>query len=217
MKKPICIYTMTFIILLLSSCSIVGNEESLAEVNNEDNIQSLNNVDSGNVVTEYSNDTENNTYEIILIQTEELLPLIPEDDDFDIYKSAYYGEFELRLIKDERIIDSLNLNDCFGLEKIGFIGKFTLADDDINNDGNADFNIGIMNDGIFEFIVFTVRDNKFDAFQFDDSKILMRVSPHHSKNFKKGLDGEIIITLPKEIGGFYEKIYYWDGAQFLSK
>jgi len=213
MKRIINIYAVVLIALLLSSCTVVvEDEESYIE---SKDIQNHYDVSSNNVVVKYCNDAKNNDYEIMLVQTDEL-PLSPEDDDFDIYKSAYYGEFELWLIKDESIVDLLNLNDLFGVENIGFIGKFDLVRDDLNNDGKMDFNIGIRNENSFNYIVFTVKENSFKVFTFDGSKILKSASTHHSEEFERGAEGEIVITLPKNVGGFYEKRYYWKGDEFKS-
>ncbi|MCK5763670.1 MAG: hypothetical protein KAH05_06090 [Clostridiales bacterium] len=158
------------------------------------------------VITEYKNDS----FEIKFVQTKELPPLTPDDENFDIYKSAYYGQFELWLIKDDVTVDILNLNNHFGMRSIGFIGKFDFVDDDINGDGNPDFNIGIMKDDIFEFVVFTVDYKSIKVFLFDGSYILKSAITNHSERFTRGTEGELIITLPKDIGGFYERKYLWN-------
>lgn len=212
MKRIINLYAAVLIVLLLSSCTLVEDEESYIE---SKDIQNHYDGSSNNVIVKYCDDAKNNAYEIMLVQTEELT-LSPEDDDFDIYKSGYYGEFELWLIKDESIVDVLYLNDLFGIKNIGFIGKFDLVGDDLNNDEKMDFNIGIINENYFDYIVFTVNENSFKVFTFDDSKILKSASTHHSEEFERGAEGEIVIMLPKDVGGFYEKRYYWNGDEFKS-
>ncbi len=137
-------------------------------------------------------------------------PLTPDDEDFNIYKSGYYGRFELWLIKDGKTVDIMSLNTHYDRNYIGFIGDFDLVDDDINGDGNADFNIGIMAEDLFEYVVFTVNQKSFDVFLFDEKGSLLSASKHHSEKFKQGSKGELIISLPKDTGGYYEEKYFWN-------
>lgn len=161
---------------------------------------------------------ENDSFEIKLIQHEEIRPPTPDDDNFSIYTSAYYGHFSLQLSEDDRVIDSLSLTNHFGAI-IGFIGDFDFVDDDINGDGLPDFNIGIMKEPYFEFIVFTIKDKSFQIFMFDGSYILKSTPTNHSDQFERGPEGELIITLPnKYTAGYYEKRYFWNetSARFES-
>ncbi len=217
MKKILSISTIIFIIIVLSIFSFVSHnrEEAIKETDVTID-QSLYDLDSHNIITEYSIDIDNEPFKIILIQTEELVPLKPGDEGFSIYKSGYYGEFKLLLLKDELIVDILDLNDCFNPKHIGFIGKFTLVGEDLNNDGIEDYNIGIMGDDDFEFIVFTVKENSFEIFTFDGKEILRRPNPHHSEGFLKGSEGELIVTVRGE-HRFYRKRYFWNGFQFISE
>ena len=166
------------------------------------------------VISTYKNDS----YEIQLIQFKEVPPPTPDDKNFNIYTSAYYGDFGLQLLEDGRIIDSLSLTNYFKAI-IGFIGDFDLVDDDINGDGLPDFNIGIMKEPYFEFVVFTVKDKSFHVFMFDGSYTLKSTPTNHSDQFERGPEGELLITLPyKHIGGYYEKSYFWNekSARFES-
>lgn len=217
-KKPFLIITLIFIIiiiflLIISLFCSTGNNS-----NNTDSTidQSLYDLDSHNTITEYNIDIDNEPFKIILIQTEELTPLKPEDEGFSIYKNGYYGEFKLLLLKDELIVDILDLNDCFNLKYIGFIGEFTLVGQDLNNDGIEDYNIGIMGNDDFEFIVFTVKENSFEIFTFDGEEILRRPNPHHSESFLKGSEGELIVAVRGD-HRFYRKRYFWNGLQFISE
>jgi hypothetical protein len=223
-KKAFLIITLIFIIiiillLIISSFSSTGVSHNREEaINDTDSTidQSLYDLDSHNTITEYNIDIDNEPFKIILIQTEELTPLKPEDEGFSIYKNGYYGEFKLLLLKNELIVDILDLNDCFNLKYIGFIGEFTLVGQDLNNDGIEDYNIGIMGNDDFEFIVFTVKENSFEIFTFDGEEILRRPNPHHSESFLKGSEGELIVTARGE-HRFYRKRYFWNGLQFISE
>ncbi len=217
MKKIIIISTIIFIIIVLSIFSFISHigEEAIKNTNSTID-QSLYDIDSHNTITEYNIDIDNEPFKIILIQTEELTPLKSEDEGFSIYKSGYYGEFKLLLLKNELIVDILDLNDCFNLKYIGFIGKFTLVGQDLNNDGIEDYNIGIMGNDDFEFIVFTVKENSFEIFTFDGKEILKRPNPHHSESFLKGSEGELIVAVRGD-HRFYRKRYFWNGFQFLSE
>lgn len=218
MKRITGIGTIVFIVLVLSIFFVTTqNEEVHIKNEKKGDIQNYYNLNSYNTITEYSIVTENELLKIKLIQTRKKTPFTPEDEAFNIYKSAYYGEFNLFLLKDELIVDTLNLNECFELKDIGFIGKFTLVGDDINCDGFEDYNIGIMNDDEFEFVVFTVIENSFEVFTFDNEKVIKRASTHHSDDFFIGAEGEVIVTLRSGNHGFYEKKYFWDGVQFLSE
>jgi len=217
MKKIISISTIIFIIIVLSIFSFISHNGEEAIKDTDVTIdQSLYDLDSHNTITEYNIDIDDGPFKIILIQTEELTPLKPEDKGFSIYKSRYYGKFKLLLLKDELIVDILDLNDCFNLEYIGFMGKFTLVGEDLNNDGIEDYNIGIMGDDDFEFIAFTVKENSFEIFTFDGEEILNRPNPHHSEGFLKGSEGELIVTVRGE-HRFYRKRYFWNGFQFISE
>lgn len=67
-----------------------------------------------------------------------------------------------------------------------------------------------MKDDIFEFVVFTVDYKSIKVFLFDGSYSLKSAPTNHSERFSRGTEGELIITLPKDIGGFYERKYLWN-------
>ena len=45
------------------------------------------------------------------------------------------------------------------------------------------------------------------VFLFDGSYILKSAITNHSERFARGTEGELIITLPKDVGGLYERKY----------
>lgn len=169
-------------------------------------------IEGAKIIAEYIN-TGDNPYQVMLVQTTVLTPLTPDDEDFDRYLSGFYGGFELWLVKKGEVVDSLDFNECFGYEKIGFIGTFPIVGEDFNDDGNLDFNIGIIDKRGSVVTFFTVRDDSLDVFTFDGSKTLLRASPHHSEDFQRGPEGELLIN---RSGGPFEK-YFWNGIQFVLK
>ncbi len=194
-----------------------GNQKILSLPAKPRELEGLGWIDGSKIIAEFNN-TGDNPYEVKLVQTVVLTPLTPDDEDFDMYNSGFYGAFELWLVKDGEVVDSLDFNECFGYEKIGFVCPFPIVGDDYNDDGNLDFNIGIIDKRGSAVIFFTVKDDSLYVFTFDDSKILMRANLHHSEDIQRGVDGELLINLPKkEGGGYYLERYVWDGVQFVSK
>lgn len=169
-------------------------------------------IDGSKIIAAFTS-TGDNPFEVKLVQTVVLTPLTPNDEGFDRNLSGFYGGFELWLVKDGKVVDSLDFNECFGYEKIGFVGPFLIVGDDYNDDGKLDFNIGIIDKRGSAVIFFTVEENSFQMFTFEGSKTLMRANPHHSEDFQRGTEGELLINRP---GGSYEK-YFWDGIQFVLK
>ena len=194
-----------------------GNQKILSLPTKPRELEGLGWIDGSKIIAEFNN-TGDNPYEVKLVQTVALTPLTPDDEDFDMYNSGFYGAFELWLVKDGEVVDSLKFNECFGYEKIGFVGTFPIKGADYNDDENLDFNMDIIDKRGSGTIVFTVKDDSLYVFTFDDSKTIMRANPHHSEDFQRGADGELIINLPKkEGGGYYLERYFWDGIQFVSK
>lgn len=164
------------------------------------------------IIAEYKN-TGDDPYEVMLVQTEVLPPLTPDDQSFDMYLSGFYGGFDLLLVKQGEIIDSLNFNECFGYEKIGFIGPFSICGADYNDDGNLDFNIGIIDKRGSATIFFTVEEDALQIFTFDGESLVMVANPHHSETYQPRPDGGLVINRPGE----YMDEYVWDGRQFVTK
>jgi hypothetical protein len=195
-----------------------GNQKSLLLPAKPRELDGLGWINGMKIIAEYNN-TGDNPYEVMLVQTEVLTPLTRDDEGFDMYLSGFYGGFELWLVKEGEVVDSLKFNECFGYEKIGFVGTFPINGADYNDDGNLDFNIGIIDKRGSGAIVFTVKDDSFHVFTFDGSKIFRRINPHHSEPYLRGSEGELSIEhFQKEEGGeYYLEKYYWDGMQFISK
>ena len=85
-----------------------------------------------------------------------------------MYNSGFYGEFVLRPVKDGKVVDSLNFNKCFGYEKIGFVGLFSIVGTEYNDDGNLDFNIGIIDRRGSAVVMFVIIPTSIDIVSFFD-------------------------------------------------
>jgi|GEM_PF-4767854 len=83
------------------------------------------------------------TYRIAVKQTETQTPPTPEDKNFSIYESHYYGNFDLICYDtDGNQTDRIALNPLFGNKKMGFSTNFSLIVNYYPRTGKADFNIG---------------------------------------------------------------------------
>lgn len=204
-----------FLIFIFTGCSV--KHDNTASSSNNSNGSVPNNIVA-------SKDLENYTLQVI--QTEYKDPPTPEDENFDIYRSRYYGKFAVVVIDNKgKEVSKKDLNSYFGNVDIGFIGNFDLIIQDYNKDGCNDFSIGEpTNDGgdEFKFVPFSVNSDgilsTLSVTGYKEDNFIYSESVDHTQSFSDSSKGNGINVFvnPKE-SGYKTGEYNWDGEKFIFK
>lgn len=205
-----------FLIFIFTGCS-VKHDNTVSNSNNS------NEPVTNNIIA--SKDLENYTLQVI--QTEYKDPPTPEDENFDIYRSRYYGKFAV-VVKDNKGkgVSKKDLDSYFGNVDMGFIGNFDLIIQDYNKDGCDDFSIGQFTyngSDEFAFIPFSIsKDGILSTLPttgYKDDGYIYCEAANHTDKFSESAQGNGIEVLiyNKKYGGYRKAEYNWNGEKFIFK
>lgn len=205
-----------FLVFIFTGCS-VKQDNSVSNPNNNKKF------DTNNIIA--SKELDN--YVLQVIQTEYKDPPKPEDKNFGIYKSGYYGKFAVVAIDNKgNEVSRKDLNSYFGNVDIGFIGKFDLIIQDYNKDGCDDFPIGqytVNGSHEFAFVPFSINKDgvlsNLSTTGYKDDGYIYCEAANHTDEFNESTQGNGIEVdiYNKEYGGYRKAEYNWDGEKFIFK
>ncbi len=159
------------------------------------------------------------TYRIAVKQTETQTPPTPEDKNFSIYESHYYGKFDLICYDtDGNQTDRIALNPLFGNKKMGFSTNFSLIANYYPRTGKADFNIGQATatnppkGAAMGYLIFSLdQDGKLKNMPVEGGYVYSGTDDPSSTELNTNGQTELQATRT----GIGQFLYNWDGTKWV--